>query len=194
MLKIETATTSAALLVRHAVGDPEAPQELVVRNLDWLGEQADRRLGAALRGKAETGDIVQDALVSFLRCGPKVISSSPRHSSSGSSSMSSSIRSAITTGTSPPNVEIWRGRHRAPRTPSFRSTRRGRGAHPISSSPSSCSNRRIGRSWSGELGIKRVSKRIATAVASTPDAVRMRLRRALARLAGRLVRLRHGEI
>lgn len=52
-------------------GDREAMQKLLENHLDWIAQFARRKLSPLLRTKAETGDIVQDALVQFLRHGPR---------------------------------------------------------------------------------------------------------------------------
>jgi len=52
-------------------GDRNAMQKLLERHLDWIEQFARRKLSPLLRTKTETGDIVQDALVQFLRHGPR---------------------------------------------------------------------------------------------------------------------------
>lgn len=60
-----------ALLQRMHEGDREALVALIERNLDWVREHVHRRLGPVLRGKAETVDFVQDAMIDFLEYGPR---------------------------------------------------------------------------------------------------------------------------
>ncbi|MBK8978773.1 MAG: sigma-70 family RNA polymerase sigma factor [Planctomycetes bacterium] len=60
------------LLGRWQAGDEAALQELLAEHLDWLRETVHARLGAGLRRQAETGDYVQEALIEFLRYGPRV--------------------------------------------------------------------------------------------------------------------------
>jgi len=48
-------------------------------HLSWVRVHVRKRLGPLLRRKAETNDIVQDAMVQFLRYGPSVLVSDSRH-------------------------------------------------------------------------------------------------------------------
>jgi len=52
-------------------GDGEALESLLERHLEWIQNFAHKKLSPFIRTKAETGDIVQDALVQFLRHGPR---------------------------------------------------------------------------------------------------------------------------
>jgi len=54
------------------VDDGESMQLFVERHLQWLQEHSRRKLSPLLRKKSETGDIVQHALVQFLRYGPRI--------------------------------------------------------------------------------------------------------------------------
>lgn len=54
----------------HSDGQDMEP--LIERHLQWLQEFAHRKLSPLLRTKAETGDIVQDALIQFLKYGPRI--------------------------------------------------------------------------------------------------------------------------
>lgn len=60
---------SDGLLDRARAGDPEALEELVRRNADWLQRNVRRRLGAALRVDLESRDVVHDAVVQLLQSG-----------------------------------------------------------------------------------------------------------------------------
>lgn len=62
---------STALLRRWHSGDESALQQLLVEHLPWIHERVRARLGDALRAKEETQDIVQSALMEFLRYGPR---------------------------------------------------------------------------------------------------------------------------
>ncbi len=64
---------TAELLRRWHDGDGEALEQLIQRDLPWIREHVKKRLGPLLRGKAETQDYVQDALVEFLRYGPRFL-------------------------------------------------------------------------------------------------------------------------
>lgn len=60
-------------------GDRRAWLEGILReHLPWIRAHVHRRLPALIRKKLETGDIVQDALVQFLRYGPRFDLSDPR--------------------------------------------------------------------------------------------------------------------
>jgi RNA polymerase sigma-70 factor (ECF subfamily) len=57
-------------------GDSKGLDALLERHLPWIHDQVRKRLGPQLRGKAETCDFVQDALIEFLRYGPRFTISS----------------------------------------------------------------------------------------------------------------------
>jgi len=44
---------------------------IITRHLPWIQSYVHRKLGAFPRNKADTGDVVQDALVEFIRNGPR---------------------------------------------------------------------------------------------------------------------------
>jgi RNA polymerase sigma-70 factor (ECF subfamily) len=54
-------------------GDSRALDQLLETHLPWIRERVHRRLGDLLREKAETQDLVQDALMQFLRYGPRFV-------------------------------------------------------------------------------------------------------------------------
>jgi RNA polymerase sigma factor (sigma-70 family) len=56
----------AVLLQRARCGEHAAVRELLERNLDWLRDRVRRRLSAALRRELDSGDLVQDVVVSLL--------------------------------------------------------------------------------------------------------------------------------
>lgn len=62
---------TVTLLRRWHAGDQQALAALLERHLAWIHEHVRMRLGPALRQKAESMDLVQDALVDVLRWGPK---------------------------------------------------------------------------------------------------------------------------
>ncbi|MFH0945900.1 MAG: RNA polymerase sigma factor [Planctomycetota bacterium] len=64
-------TATQQLLSRWHGGDEESLAELLARHLPWIEAQVSKRLGTALRKKAETQDFVQDALVQALRYSPR---------------------------------------------------------------------------------------------------------------------------
>lgn len=59
------------LLARWHNGDASALQTLVQAHLPWLRAHVERRLGAFLRERAERDDYLQDAVLDFLRDGPR---------------------------------------------------------------------------------------------------------------------------
>ncbi len=78
--RVETGETETVeLLRRWHGGDPAALNALVERDLDWIRERVRRRLGAELRAREETDDVVQDALLELLRYGPRFCLKSRSH-------------------------------------------------------------------------------------------------------------------
>ncbi len=66
-------TQTYDLLRRWRSGDASALGELLQRDLPWIRSHVQRRLGPELRRKAETGDIVQEAMVHILEDGPRFV-------------------------------------------------------------------------------------------------------------------------
>lgn len=66
-----TADPTIELLRKWHHGDREAMVALIERNIDWVRSHVRNRLGPVLRGKAETLDFVQDAIIDFLEYGPR---------------------------------------------------------------------------------------------------------------------------
>jgi RNA polymerase sigma-70 factor (ECF subfamily) len=62
----------------HA-GDQQALDALLERHLSWIRAHVRHRIGPFLRKKAETLDYVQDAMVQFLKYGPRIVVSDDRH-------------------------------------------------------------------------------------------------------------------
>lgn len=74
----DRATSNAAmqvdtpeLLRRWHNGDATALAALVERSLPWLRDHVERRLGAFLRDRGDADDYLHDALLDFLRDGPR---------------------------------------------------------------------------------------------------------------------------
>ncbi len=77
MTRTEPGTTR--LLQDWYRGDREALEEILRRHLPWIRARVRRRLGAALRARLETGDVVQEAVLRLLRDGPRLqIENEPR--------------------------------------------------------------------------------------------------------------------
>jgi len=64
---------TASLLESWHRGDETALNSLLERHLPWLRNYVRTRLGNLLRSKGETCDYVQDAVLEFLRYGPRVV-------------------------------------------------------------------------------------------------------------------------
>ncbi len=62
-----------ALLVRWSQGDRGALDELVKLHLDWLTARVEQELGAKLRERASVADVVQQALLEFLKYAPRFV-------------------------------------------------------------------------------------------------------------------------
>jgi RNA polymerase sigma factor (sigma-70 family) len=60
-------------------GDSNGLNALLERHLPWIRAHVRKRLGPILRQKAETSDFVQDAMIQFLRYGPRVLISDEQH-------------------------------------------------------------------------------------------------------------------
>lgn len=67
------------LLERWNGGDEHALQELLRLHLPWIQSHVSNRMGGLVRAKEDTQDVVQDALVEFLRYGPRFKVSSEAH-------------------------------------------------------------------------------------------------------------------
>jgi len=59
------------LLQRWHAGDQQALAQLVEASLPWLRQHVERRLGGFLRDRGDPDDYLQDALLDFLRDGPR---------------------------------------------------------------------------------------------------------------------------
>jgi RNA polymerase sigma-70 factor (ECF subfamily) len=70
---------SSELLRRWKEGEAGAIDALLDSHLPWVQRLVRKRLGSALRSKAETNDFVQDAMLQFLRYGPRVMLSDSSH-------------------------------------------------------------------------------------------------------------------
>ena len=67
------------LLQRWNGGDEQALQALLQLHLPWIQTHVSQRLGGLVRAKEDTNDVVQDALVEFLRYGPRFKVSNEAH-------------------------------------------------------------------------------------------------------------------
>ena len=67
------------LLRQWHEGDQDSLNALLERHLYWIRKQVSKRLGPVLRSKGETCDYVQDAMVEFLKYGPRFTISDEKH-------------------------------------------------------------------------------------------------------------------
>lgn len=59
------------MLNRWNNGEKQALGELLTHHLDWITNYVHGRIGAQLRGRAETMDLVQNSMLDFLNYGPR---------------------------------------------------------------------------------------------------------------------------
>lgn len=64
-------TKTFQYLTQWHTGDRKGLDALLEHHLPWINAQVRKRMGPLLRGKGETCDYVQDAMVEFLRYGPR---------------------------------------------------------------------------------------------------------------------------
>jgi len=72
-------TETSISLEKWNSGDRKGLNTLIARDLDFIRRYVHSKLSAPLRQKAETGDIVQDAMLQFLRYGPRIHLSDKQH-------------------------------------------------------------------------------------------------------------------
>ena len=72
-------TETAQLLLRWAQGDQAAMADLVTQDAPWIEAQVRKRLGAQLRQRVDTQDIVQNTLLAILQTGPRFVCSDRAH-------------------------------------------------------------------------------------------------------------------
>lgn len=72
-------SNTVQMLQQWHSGDPKGLDELLKRHLPWLEQKVRYRLGPALKRKEETLDYVQEAMVQFLRYGPRFTISNEAH-------------------------------------------------------------------------------------------------------------------
>ena len=63
-------------LLRWHRGDRAAIDQLIARDLPWIRAQVQKRLGPALRARADTEDFMQDAMIEALNYSPRFVSQS----------------------------------------------------------------------------------------------------------------------
>jgi RNA polymerase sigma factor (sigma-70 family) len=65
------ADRTTELLTQWHAGDERALAQLVQEHMPWLQAHVQRRLGAFLRTRGDASDYLQDAILDFLRFGPR---------------------------------------------------------------------------------------------------------------------------
>lgn len=80
------------LLRRFDGGDREALGALYKRHIEWIRYEVRRSLGAQLREKVDSNDMVSEAMISFLTYGPRF---TPRNGAQFRSLMSTVVRNCI---------------------------------------------------------------------------------------------------
>ena len=65
------------LLRRWHAGDHQALDDLVARELPWIRDYVQGRLGPLLRARGEVDDYVQEAMLDVLRYGPRFVTDHP---------------------------------------------------------------------------------------------------------------------
>jgi RNA polymerase sigma-70 factor (ECF subfamily) len=201
-----TAAPVNDLLRRTHAGDRAAFESLLVRELPYIRERVHRRLGPALRARAETGDLVQDALVRILEHGPRFLVSNDAHLRA---LLARIVENVIRDGVDHASA-LRRGRTReraieeddsvlvldppaeSPTRPSVAAARNEERAWiPLALELLDHDDRRVLvlREWDGLSHAD-----IAADLGVTEDAARMRFGRALARLARAIEALRSGRV
>lgn len=72
-------TKTSIFLQQWNEGDQQALNAILERHLPWIRAQVRKRVTRLLRRKGESGDYVQDAVVQFLSYGPRFILSNEAH-------------------------------------------------------------------------------------------------------------------
>lgn len=72
-------TPTARWLRQWHRGDNSGLNALLERHLPWIRERVHHRIGPLLRKMGDTGDYVQDAMVQFLKYGPRFVVRSDHH-------------------------------------------------------------------------------------------------------------------
>ena len=77
-MSLKDTATSLSLKQWHE-GDHNGVETLLENHASWIHAVVRKKMGALLRKKAETLDYVQDAMIEFLRYGPRVMINSDDH-------------------------------------------------------------------------------------------------------------------
>lgn len=193
------------LLQRWHSGDEGALGTLVESQLPWLRQHCDRRLGAFLRARGDAADYLQDALLDFLRDAPRF--------QVRDEAQLRSLLARVLENTLRDKHEWFRAKRRflaeVVPMPSDSVLDLNSGAVQ-SNTPSRAVSREESRAWV-RLALELLDPEdrqwiiardyegrsfvdLAAEHGLTPDAIRMRWNRAVARLGAELGRLRSGRI
>lgn len=202
---IDRSLATEALLQRTHTGDGAALDALLADNLEWVRQRVRARLGPLLRQRGQTEDYLQDVVVDLLRNGPRFVVRDQ-----------SCFRALLTRIVENVLVDRWHWLHRARRNVD-RERPLEAGAVldldlPTSGGtrPDDAAARAEDREWL-HLALELIPAAdrqvlwlreweglsfpaIAGELEITEDAARMRLNRALPRLATQLERLRAGRL
>lgn len=72
-------TATSQYLQQWQRGDQKGLDGLLERHLPWIQAHVRKRLGPLLRRKGDTSDYVQDAIIQFLKYGPRILISEDGH-------------------------------------------------------------------------------------------------------------------
>ncbi len=197
---------SVELLRSCHQGDGAALTALVADNLDWIRGQVRRRLGQMLRRREDSQDIVQDALVTLLREGPKfligdqqqfralmarLVENQIRREFDFHTAGRRDLRREVVPGDSATVITL-DGTAAATGTPSVAATEaEARATMALALELLDPDDRLVilRREYQGQSFAA-----IAQEFGSTEDAARMRLTRALPKLAQKVMQLRQGQV
>ncbi|MCA8944322.1 MAG: sigma-70 family RNA polymerase sigma factor [Planctomycetes bacterium] len=193
------------LLHRWHDGDKDALGEIITRNLDWIRGYVHRRLGDQLRAKDDTQDIVQEALIEFMKFGPKFVIADEIHFRG---LVAKIVRNVLA------DRHAWftrrrRDMHRERVMPDQSTIHLDPGMNSVTQPPESAAKNeereyiRLGlellRPEEREVVIRRhfdgeEFATIAAAMQTTPEAARKRFGRALPRLFALIKQLKNGQL
>lgn len=196
---------SLDLLRRFNAGDEAALGGLLERHRAWLEDYVRRRRGPALRGRVETLDAAQDAVIDFLEYGP-------RFELADEEQLRALLARIVENNLRDANKHWRRGRRDVAREQRFTTATvlRLDPPAPASESPSAIADRDERRAWI-RLALEfldeddrrvlllreweqRSFPEIASELGMTESGVRMRYQRALPKLADCVGRLRRGGL
>ena len=201
----EAGSETLLLLGRWHQGERRALDELLARDLDWVRRYVDRRMGELLRAKGDAEDYVQEAMIQAMEYGPRFLVSDKEQFRA--------LLAKITENVLRDRVVYHRAQKRdaAKERPLLTDSALALDP-PVGevTRPSVAMDRKTEKTWI-RLAIellddeerrllqlreweKQSYAEIAALMELSEDAVRMRIRRILPKLARNVVRLRDGEL